>query len=96
MLQATLSDILRQLGRALICYPFFFLALVLFYPTLVNWIENVILLGTHFGVDLMHRKAEVKDIITDVINNMTDEEEEDEEAGDDSEKDEEKDNDDAA
>ncbi|XP_062030151.1 DEK domain-containing chromatin-associated protein 1 [Rosa rugosa] len=46
-------------------------------------------LGTHFGIDLMHRKAEVKDIITDVINNMTDEEEEDEEeeaAGDDSEK----------
>ncbi|XP_061342857.1 DEK domain-containing chromatin-associated protein 1-like isoform X2 [Gastrolobium bilobum] len=31
-------------------------------------------LGTHFGVDLMHRKAEVKDIITDVINNMSDEE----------------------
>ncbi|TXG54414.1 hypothetical protein EZV62_019670 [Acer yangbiense] len=50
-------------------------------------------LGTHFGLDLMHRKAEVKDIITDVINNMTDEEddgEEDEEnveAGGDSDKD---------
>ncbi|WVZ26150.1 hypothetical protein V8G54_004694 [Vigna mungo] len=29
-------------------------------------------LGTHFDVDLMHRKAEVKDIITDVINNMSD------------------------
>jgi len=28
--------------------------------------------GTHFDVDLMHRKAEVKDIITDVINNMSD------------------------
>ncbi|XP_050375950.1 DEK domain-containing chromatin-associated protein 1-like [Argentina anserina] len=42
-------------------------------------------LGTHFGIDLMHRKAEVKDIITDVINNMTDEDE-DEAAGDDSEK----------
>ncbi|KAG7021385.1 Protein DEK, partial [Cucurbita argyrosperma subsp. argyrosperma] len=36
-------------------------------------------LGTHFGVDLMHRKAEVKDIITDVINNMSDEDEEEEE-----------------
>ncbi|QHO02177.1 hypothetical protein HN51_036747 [Arachis hypogaea] len=33
-------------------------------------------LGTHFGLDLMHRKAEVKDIITDVINNMSDEENE--------------------
>ncbi|OIW17047.1 hypothetical protein TanjilG_00186 [Lupinus angustifolius] len=37
-------------------------------------------LGTHFGLDLMHRKAEVKDIITDVINNMSDEEDEGEEA----------------
>ncbi|GLT69219.1 hypothetical protein SLA2020_413880 [Shorea laevis] len=52
------------------------------------------LLGTHFGVDLMHRKAEVKKIITDVINSMTDEEEEGEEAeenaeaGDDGDKDE--------
>lgn len=34
--------------------------------------------GTHFGLDLMHRKAEVKDIITDVINNMSDEDDEDE------------------
>ncbi|XP_019457722.1 PREDICTED: glutamic acid-rich protein-like isoform X2 [Lupinus angustifolius] len=32
------------------------------------------LLGTHFDLDLMHRKAEVKDVITDVINNMSDEE----------------------
>ncbi|KAL2342798.1 hypothetical protein Fmac_004083 [Flemingia macrophylla] len=29
-------------------------------------------LGTHFNLDLMHRKAEVKDIITDVINSMSD------------------------
>jgi len=56
-------------------------------------------LGTHFGVDLMHRKAEVKKIITDVINNMTDEEEEGEEAeenaeaGDDADKDGDKDED---
>ncbi len=62
---------------------------------------NVILLGTHFGVDLMHRKAEVKDIITDVINNMSDEEDEGEEAeenaeaGDDADKDEDNDDDDA-
>ncbi|KAJ6672206.1 hypothetical protein OIU85_013543 [Salix viminalis] len=41
-------------------------------------------LGAHFGIDLMHRKAEVKDIITDVINSMSDDEEEaeEEEAGD--------------
>ncbi|XP_030542284.1 DEK domain-containing chromatin-associated protein 1-like isoform X5 [Rhodamnia argentea] len=42
-------------------------------------------LGTHFGVDLMHRKAEIKDVITEVINNMTDDEDEgddDEEAED--------------
>lgn len=38
------------------------------------------LTGTHFGLDLMHRKAEVKDIITDVINNMSDEEDEGDEA----------------
>jgi protein DEK len=38
------------------------------------------LTGTHFGLDLMHRKAEIKDIITDVINNMSDEEDEGEEA----------------
>ncbi|KAI7993128.1 Disease resistance protein [Camellia lanceoleosa] len=45
---------------------------------------------THFGVDLMHRKAEVKAVITDVINSMFDEEDEEEEAdsGDDAEKDE--------
>ncbi|CAN1797002.1 DEK domain-containing chromatin-associated protein 1 [Linum perenne] len=56
---ATLSDILRKLGK-------------------------------HFDVELMHRKAEVKDVITEVINNMSDEEEEEEEeeeAGGDAEKD---------
>uniref|UniRef100_A0A3Q7GYU2 DEK-C domain-containing protein n=2 Tax=Solanum lycopersicum TaxID=4081 RepID=A0A3Q7GYU2_SOLLC len=45
--------------------------------TLSDIIRN---LGSHFGVDLMHRKIEVKAIITDVINNMSDDEE-----GDDSE-----------
>ncbi|THF94858.1 hypothetical protein TEA_007067 [Camellia sinensis var. sinensis] len=52
-------------------------------------------LGTHFGVDLMHRKAEVKAVITDVINSMSDEEDEGEEAdsGDDAEKDEDSDSD---
>ncbi|MCD9561389.1 hypothetical protein HAX54_020492, partial [Datura stramonium] len=32
---------------------------------------------SHFDVDLLHRKAEVKAIIDDVINNMSDEEERD-------------------
>ncbi|GMQ09646.1 hypothetical protein CsSME_00052934 [Camellia sinensis var. sinensis] len=52
-------------------------------------------LGTHFGVDLMHRKAEVKAVITDVINSMSDEEDEGEEAdsGDDAKKDEDSDSD---
>ncbi|GMJ05885.1 hypothetical protein like AT3G48710 [Hibiscus trionum] len=36
-------------------------------------------LATHFDLDLMHRKAEVKDIITEAINNMSDDEEEGEE-----------------
>jgi len=46
------------------------------------------LAGTHFDVDLMHRKAEVKDIITDVINNMSDDDgEEAENVGDDDEDD---------
>lgn len=57
---------------------------------------NLVILGTHFDVDLMHRKAEVKAIITDVINNMSDDEDEGEEAesGDDDDvKDEDSDND---
>ncbi|XP_061373762.1 DEK domain-containing chromatin-associated protein 1-like [Gastrolobium bilobum] len=33
-------------------------------------------LGTHFGLDLIHRKAEVKDIVTDVISNMSSDEDE--------------------
>ncbi|KAI4319017.1 hypothetical protein MLD38_032667 [Melastoma candidum] len=37
-------------------------------------------LGEHFGMDLMHRKTELKDIITEVINNMTDDEDDGEEA----------------
>ncbi|XP_073525551.1 uncharacterized protein [Phyllobates terribilis] len=36
-------------------------------------------LGTHFGLDLMHRKAEVKEIITDVMNSMSDDEDEEDE-----------------
>lgn len=36
-------------------------------------------LGSHFDIDLMHRKVEVKSIITDVINNMTDEDDDGEE-----------------
>ncbi|KAK7358671.1 hypothetical protein VNO77_00609 [Canavalia gladiata] len=40
-------------------------------------------LGNHFGFDLMHRKTEVKDIITDVINNMSDDGGEEVENGDD-------------
>ncbi|CAN6903669.1 unnamed protein product [Brassica oleracea] len=32
----------------------------------------VIISGNHFGVDLMHRKTEVRDIITDAINEMSD------------------------
>lgn len=56
---------------------------------------NLVILGTHFEVDLMHRKAEVKAVITDVINNMSDDEDEGEEAesGDDDVKDEDGDND---
>lgn len=38
-----------------------------------------LVLGTHFGQDLLHRKSEVKAIITDVINNMSGEEDEEEE-----------------
>lgn len=33
--------------------------------------------GSHFRMDLMHRKAEVKSIIEDVINDMTDDEDDD-------------------
>uniref|UniRef100_A0A1J3IR36 Protein DEK n=1 Tax=Noccaea caerulescens TaxID=107243 RepID=A0A1J3IR36_NOCCA len=43
-------------------------------------------LGSHFGVDLMHRKAEVKDIITDAINEMSDDDEGEENTEDENEK----------
>ncbi|CAE6075522.1 unnamed protein product [Arabidopsis arenosa] len=43
-------------------------------------------LGSHFGVDLMHRKAEVKDIITDAINEMSDDDENGENTEDEGEK----------
>ena len=59
----------------------------------LKWLK----LGSHFGVDLMHRKVEVKAIITDVINNMSDEEDDEGDepgSGDDAEKD--KDGDDDA
>ncbi|CAN7023669.1 unnamed protein product [Brassica rapa subsp. trilocularis] len=50
-------------------------------------------LSDHFGVDLSHRKPEVKEVIQDAINEMTDDEVEDEdeksEAGSDEEKEEE-------
>lgn len=35
--------------------------------------------GSHFGVDLMHRKAEVKAIITEVIENMSNDDDGDDE-----------------
>ncbi|GMH31495.1 hypothetical protein Nepgr_033338 [Nepenthes gracilis] len=38
-------------------------------------------LGSHFSVDLMDRKAEVKEIITEVINNMSDEDDDDDDTG---------------
>ncbi|KAJ8752646.1 hypothetical protein K2173_005535 [Erythroxylum novogranatense] len=50
-------------------------------------------LGTHFRVDLMDRKAEVKDIITEVINNMSDDDDDDDE-GEEAEKNADKDDDD--
>ncbi|XP_024013426.1 protein DEK [Eutrema salsugineum] len=43
-------------------------------------------LGSHFGVDLMHRKTEVKDIITDAINEMSDDDEREENTEDEGEK----------
>lgn len=48
---------------------------------------HCVFVGDHFGVDLIHRKAEVKEVITDVINNMTDEEDEGEEEEDEKEDD---------
>lgn len=53
------------------------------------YIADMLLLncsGSHFGLDLMHRKGEIKAIITDVIENMSnDDEEEDEDDGEDTE-----------
>lgn len=48
------------------------------------WLANTLnidILGTHFGVDLTNRKAEVKAIIAEVISNMTDDDEEEESDG---------------
>ncbi|KAL8464295.1 hypothetical protein ACS0TY_033989 [Phlomoides rotata] len=44
-------------------------------------------LGEHFGLDLMHRKSEVRDIITEAIKNMSDDDEEASKSGDESGKD---------
>lgn len=33
------------------------------------------MLGTHFDLDLIHRKAEVRDIITEALNDISDDEE---------------------
>lgn len=78
LLQATLSDILRQLGMI------FFLIISSFRSNdfLSYVFRKLIFTGTHFGLDLMHRKAEVKNIITDVISSMSDEEVDDEEVDD--------------
>ncbi|RID76907.1 hypothetical protein BRARA_B03856 [Brassica rapa] len=46
-------------------------------------------LSDHFGVDLLHRKKEVKGVITDAISQMSDVEDEESEAGSDKEKEEE-------
>ncbi|KAH0841425.1 hypothetical protein HID58_092217 [Brassica napus] len=45
--------------------------------------------GDHFGVDLLHRKKEVKGVITDAISEMSDVEDEESEAGSEKEKEEE-------
>ena len=95
ILQATLSDILRQLGKAHMSSYFMNyikFCFVVLTPHCLKWLK----LGSHFGVDLMHRKAEVKAIITDVINNMSDEEDDEGDeagSGDDAEKDEDGDDD---
>ncbi|KAF8112539.1 hypothetical protein N665_0063s0025 [Sinapis alba] len=47
-------------------------------------------LSDHFGVDLSHRKPEVKEVIQDAINEMTDDEEEDEDEKSEAESDKEK------
>ena len=93
-MQATLSDILRQLGMYGLSF-FYYLDVDIFPFWLCASHIILVILGTHFGIDLMHRKAEVKDIITDVINSMSDDEEEGEgedaednaEGGDDADKD---------
>lgn len=45
--------------------------------------------GDHFGVDLLHRKKEVKGVITDAISEISDVEDEESEAGSEKEKEEE-------
>ncbi|CAN6851060.1 unnamed protein product [Brassica oleracea] len=54
--------------------------------TLSDILQN---LSDHFGVDLLHRKKEVKGVITDAISEMSDVEDEESEAGSDKEKEEE-------
>ncbi|KAL0292468.1 UNVERIFIED_CONTAM: hypothetical protein Scaly_2590100 [Sesamum calycinum] len=83
---ATLSDILRQLGTISL------LALVTTLKLLPNLHLNLLTILSvddyHFGVNLLHRKSEVKAIITEVINNMSDDEDEEADAsGDESGKD---------
>ena len=86
-MQATLSDILRQLGMTSITRPLLYKLSFWFTNCFVSGWQS----GNHFSVDLLHRKSEVKDIITEVIKNMSDDEEDEDdeasESGDESGKD---------
>lgn len=84
-MQATLSDILKQLGTTSITWPLLqqlYQHISFGYSLLtVLWWRS----GNHFGVDLLHRKSEVKDIITEAIQDMSDDEDEEaSESGDES------------
>jgi hypothetical protein len=68
-----LADILRQLGNI------FFVSFVSFVRIDMKKLLMLVLTvminpGTHFNMDLMDRKAEVKRIIEEVINSMSDDE----------------------
>lgn len=80
-MQATLSDIIRQLGMTCIHLISCYVNCMFLFGISESWYPSI---GSHFGVDLMHKKAEVKAIVTDVINNMSDDEGE---AGDDEDED---------
>ncbi|KAK1363290.1 hypothetical protein POM88_038851 [Heracleum sosnowskyi] len=72
-MHAVVADILKKVDFNTACPLVFSLFSAFFFKKKATLSGILKQLGDHFKIDLMHRKVELKSIITDVINNMTDE-----------------------